>query len=99
MNVIARKTLVEFYSRTNRQDANGPLEAWFYEAKNAEWETPSDIKEHYGSASILRNNRVVFNIGGNKYRLVVRVNYNSKTVFIRFIGTHKEYDNIDPEVI
>jgi len=99
MNVIARKTLVEFYSRTNRQDAKGPLEAWFYEAKNAEWETPSDIKEHYGSASILRNNRVVFNIGGNKYRLVVRVNYNSKTVFIRFIGTHKEYDNIDPEVI
>ena len=99
MHVIARKTLVEFYSRPNCQDARGPLEAWFYEAKNAEWQTPSDIKAHYGSASILKNNRVVFNIAGNKYRLVVRLNYNSKTVFVRFIGTHKEYDNIDPEVI
>lgn len=99
MHVIKHKTLVEFYSRPNRQDAKGPLEAWFYEAKNAKWETPTEIKALYRSASILKNNRVVFNIAGNKYRLVVRIKYDSKTVFVRFIGTHKEYDKIDPEVI
>jgi len=83
----------------NRRDAQGPLEAWFYEAKNAQWEAPADIKVHFGSASIVKNNRVVFNIAGKKYRLVVRINYHSKTVFVRFIGTHREYDKIDPEVI
>lgn len=99
MHVIARKTLVEFYNRPDCRDAKGALESCFYEAKNAQWQTPSDIKAHHGSASILKYNRVVFNLGGNKYRLVVRINYNSRTVFIRFIGKHKEYDLIDPEEI
>ena len=62
-------------------------------------QSPADIKALYRSASILRNNRVVFNIAGNKYRLIVRINYDSKTVFVRFIGTHREYDKIDAEVI
>ena len=99
MHVISKKTLGEFYKRSDCQDAKGPLEAWYYEAKHAQWSDPSEIKAQYGSASIFKNNRVVFNIGGNKYRLVVRMNYESKPVFVRFIGTHKEYDEIDVEAI
>jgi len=99
MHVIKPKTLIEFYSQPNYQDAKGPLEAWYYEARHAQWASPADVKAKYGSVSILKDNRVVFNISGNKYRLVVRINYNSKTVFVRFIGTHKEYDKIDAEVI
>jgi len=75
------------------------LEAWYYEAKHAQWASPAEIKALYGSASILKSNRVVFDIAGNKYRLIVRINYESKTVFVRFIGTHREYDEIDAEVI
>jgi mRNA interferase HigB len=98
MHVISRKTLVDFYQQPGRQDARGPLEAWYYEANHAHWESPAEVKDQYRSASILKNNRIVFNIAGNKYRLVVRINYSSKTVFVRFIGTHPEYDKIDAEV-
>ena len=99
MHVIKRKTLIEFYNQPDCQDAKGPLEAWYYEARHAQWASPTDIKAKYGSASILKDSRVVFNIAGNKYRLVVRINYDSKTVFVRFVGTHKEYDKINAEVI
>ena len=99
MHIISRKTLRRFYEQPNYRDAKGPLEAWFHEAKRANWESSADIKALYRSADILKNNRVIFNIGGNKYRLVVKINYPTKTVFIRFIGTHKEYDRIDAEVI
>ncbi|MGA7876562.1 MAG: type II toxin-antitoxin system HigB family toxin [Desulfoferrobacter sp.] len=99
MHVISRKTITRFFSRPACNDAKGPLEAWLDEAKRAQWSSPAEIKEQYRSASILRDNRAVFNIAGNKYRLVVRINYDSKTVFVRFIGTHKEYDKIDAEVI
>jgi mRNA interferase HigB len=99
MHVISRKKLVEFYELAGYQDAKKPLEVWYYEAKHAQWASPADIKDHYRSASILKDNRVVFNIAGNKYRLIVRINYDSKTVFVRFIGTHREYDKIDAEVI
>ena len=99
MHVISRKMSVEFYKQPGCRDAKGPLEAWYYEAKHAQWVSPADVKDQYRSASILKNNRVVFNIAGNKYRLIVRINYSSKTVFVRFIGTHKEYDKIDAEVV
>jgi mRNA interferase HigB len=99
VHVIARKMIVSFYDLPNRQDARGPLEAWYYEAKHAQWETPADIKAQFRSASILKGNRAVFNIAGNKYRLIVKINYATKTVFVRFIGTHREYDKIDPEVV
>jgi mRNA interferase HigB len=99
MHVIKQKTLVEFLQQPEFQDAKGPLKAWYYEATHAQWASPADVKAQYGSASILKDNRVVFNIAGNKYRLVVRINYDSKTVFVRFIGTHREYDKIDAEVI
>lgn len=99
MHVIKQKTLVEFFTQPEHRDAEGPLRAWYNEAKHAQWASPADVKAHFGSASILKDNRVVFNISGNKYRLVVKINYYSKTVFVRFIGTHREYDKIDAEVI
>jgi mRNA interferase HigB len=99
MHINSRKALKNFYERPGCSDAKGPLDAWVYEAKNADWRSPSDIKVKYRSASFLKNNRVVFNIGGNKYRLIVKVNYPTRTVFVRFVGTHKEYDLIDAEMI
>jgi mRNA interferase HigB len=99
MHVISRKRLIDFYEQPDHQDAKGQLEAWYYEARHAQWSSPADVKAQYRSASIIGDNRVVFNIAGNKYRLIVRINYGSKTVFVRFIGTHKEYDKINAEVI
>ena len=81
------------------KDAKGPIDAWWHEAKKANWQSWPEIKAQYGSASILKNNRIVFNLGGNKYRLVVRINFPTQTVFIRFVGTHKEYDKINAEEI
>ena len=77
----------------------GALQAWYAEASAAAWKTPAAIKSAYGSASILADNRVVFNICGNKYRLVVKVHYNTGFMFVRFIGTHAEYDGIDATAI
>ncbi|MBL8994884.1 MAG: type II toxin-antitoxin system HigB family toxin [Spirochaetia bacterium] len=80
-------------------DAEKPLKAWFHVAKSAEWRTPQDIKRLYPSASFLKNNRVVFNIGGNKFRLIVAIKYDFNLVLIRFVGTHEEYNKIDAEEI
>ena len=99
MHIISRKTLRSFYDNPDHGDAKGPLESWFHEVCREDWRTPSDVKAKYGSASFLKDNRIVFNIGGNKYRLVVKVNYSNKIVFIRFVGTHEEYDRIDAEAI
>ncbi len=79
-------------------DAQGPLEAWHSEALRSTWTTPQDIKGKYRSASFLKNNRVVFNIAGTKYRLIVAIDYRRQTCFVKFVGTHKEYDVIDAEV-
>ncbi|MEI8242485.1 MAG: type II toxin-antitoxin system HigB family toxin [bacterium] len=95
MHVISRKKLLEFWER--HADAVGPLQSWFHEVCKAEWENSAELKDRYPSASIINAERVVFNIGGNKYRLIVRINYTSKTVFIRFVGTHRQYDRVDPE--
>ena len=97
MHVIKKKTLAEFWVK--RADSRISLNAWFFEAKAAEWETPQDIKQRYRSADFLHGNRVVFNIGGNKYRLVVKVAYEPGLIYIRFIGTHAEYDKINAETI
>jgi mRNA interferase HigB len=99
MRIIARKALKEFYRRPDCLNAKEPLEAWYYETKKAKRESWRDIKEKYSSASILKGSRVVFNIGGNKYRLVAKINFPAQIVYIRFIGTHKEYDQINAEVI
>jgi mRNA interferase HigB len=97
VRVIANKILRDFWER--QTDAEEMLKTWYKEASNAKWATPNDIKSGYPKASILKNSRVVFNICGNKYRLVVRINYFRKWVFIRFIGTHEEYDTIDADKI
>ena len=97
MRVFARKTLREFW--TNHSDSEDALKAWFSEAENSQWEAPFDIKKKYPRASILPDNRVVFNIKGNNYRLVVKINYDYGQVFIRFVGTHAEYDKINATTI
>jgi mRNA interferase HigB len=99
MHIIARSTLKRFYETPSYGDSKESLEAWYHEAKNAEWKSWMNIKEKYGSASVLKNNRVVFNICGNKYRLVVRINYEAQVLFIRFVGTHGDYDQINAEEI
>ena len=74
--------------------AKQPLQAWYTNVKRADWKTPNDVKVSYRNASFVANNRVIFNIKGNSYRLVVAINYEYRIVYIRFIGTHKEYDRI-----
>ena len=97
MRVISRKPLREHWER--RPDSEKELAAWFREAKRAQWRLPADVKEKYGNASILRNNRVVFNICGNKYRLIVWINYPVGIIYVRFVGTHGEYDRVNAETI
>ena len=95
LRIIAVSTLREFWSRPGRSDAEQPLRVWVSVVKAADWSKPTDIKDMFRSADILANDRVVFNIGGNKYRLVVAVHYRGQRVYIRFVGTHAEYDRID----
>lgn len=97
MRIIARNTLRTFWE--NHPDAEDALKAWYYEASHANWKSPVDIKSVHRSASILVNNRIVFNIKGNAYRLIVSIRYDIGIIFIRFIGTHAEYDKVDAEKI
>ena len=97
MRIISRKTLHDCWHKY--PDIEGALKAWEAEARHAHWQSPKDIKARYPSASILSDNRVVFNIKGNHYRLVVKIHYNTGIVYIRFVGTHAEYDKIDAETI
>jgi mRNA interferase HigB len=93
MRVIALKTLRLFWEQ--HPDAQQALQAWYRDAKHATWRTPADIRTVYRNASIVGHNRVVFNIRGNQYRLVVAINYAHGIVYIRFIGSHQDYDQID----
>jgi mRNA interferase HigB len=97
MRVIALKTLRAFWER--RPDARQPLQAWYQDALHATWTSPAEITDIYRNASILPHNRVVFNIKGNHYRLVAMIQYKFGIVYIRFIGTHAEYDHIDATII
>jgi mRNA interferase HigB len=97
MRVISRRTLKDFWEK--HADAEQPLKAWFHEANIARWKSFTDIKTRYRFADTVPGNRVVFNIKGNTYRLVVRLHYNTGIVFIRFIGTHAAYDKIDATTI
>ena len=100
MRILAKRTLREFWESSPKYaDAEDPLKSWYREAKQASWLNPAEVKEQYRNASILKNNRTVFNIAGNKYRLVVEINYSLQIIFIRFIGTHQAYDTIDVETI
>lgn len=97
MRIISRKGLREFWERY--PDARQALQAWYADAKRGTWKTPLDIKNVYRNASIIASNRVVFNIKGNRYRLVAAINYEHGIVYVRFVGTHQEYDRIDPATI
>ena len=97
MRVIAISNLRAFWAR--HPDAEQPLKAWYAETTNASWNQPADIKEQYRSASVPKNRRVVFNIKGNHYRLIVAVAYKLQIVYVKFVGTHKEYDAMDAETV
>lgn len=97
MRIISRKCLKNFWEK--HPQAEQPLKAWFEETKCSEWKIPNDIRLLYRSADFLPKNRVIFNIAGNKFRLIVQINYDYGIIYIRFIGTHAEYDKIDAEVI
>ncbi len=93
MRIIARKTLREFWQK--HPDAEEALRAWYHDVKLARWKTPNDIRRIYANASFVTNHRVVFNIRGNTYRVIVALNYDYGIVYIRFVGTHREYDKLD----
>jgi len=100
MRVIALATLRTFLNAAPAHaDAREPVMAWYREVKTADSKNPSEIKQDFRSASILKDGRVVFNIAGNKYRIVVWINYPYRVVYIRFIGTHKMYDTVDVQSI
>ena len=93
MRIISRKTLREFWVK--HKDCEQQLKSWHREIEKAKWKNPNELKSEYPSASILENERIVFNIKGNKYRLIVKINFEYQIIWIRFIGTHAEYDKID----
>jgi mRNA interferase HigB len=97
MRIISKKPLIDYWTKVPA--AMPELKAWLAEAKAADWANPAEIKAKYGNASILKDGRVVFNICGNKHRLVVWINYDFHTVYVRFLGTHKEYDKIDAQTV
>lgn len=100
MRVIALSTLKAFWSgRPAYADVREPALAWYRHVLKADWRSPADIKSDFGNASVLRDGRVVFNLAGNKYRLVVWINYPYRVVYIRFIGTHARYDRINAQTI
>lgn len=100
MRVIAVSTLKAFWNdHPEYQDAQASTLAWYRDVLKADWSRPSDVKHEFGSASILQDGRVVFNVAGNKYRIVVWINYAYRVVYIRFIGTQRQYDDIDAQTI
>ena len=100
MRVIALSTLRAFWTgKAAHADAREAVLAWYRHVLKADWNSPANVKKDFGSASTLRDGRAVFNIAGNKYRIVVWINYPYRVVYIRFIGTHSQYDAIDAQTI
>jgi len=98
MQIMAKRRLRDFWEEEPR--AQAPLEAWYAIVDNADWSQPADIKDTFGTTvDFVADNRVIFDIGGNKYRLVVHVAYKFHRVLIKFVGTHAQYDEIDPETV
>jgi mRNA interferase HigB len=94
VRIIARRTLRDFWE-AGHPDAERPLKAWYAQARKASWQSMADIKEIYRSASVVRADLVVFNVGGNKYRLVVSPWFRGQALYVKFVGTHKQYDAVD----
>jgi mRNA interferase HigB len=99
MHIVALRKLESYWHRPGRSDTEGALKAWFAEAKSAQWTCPQDVKNQYAKAGIVANNRVVFNIKGNDHRLIVAIAYHMQYVYVKFIGTHAEYDRVDAAVV
>ncbi|WP_413776076.1 type II toxin-antitoxin system HigB family toxin [Rhodopseudomonas palustris] len=99
MRVIALSTIKSFLGRPGHDDAREPLMAWFSHVRSADWTRPPDLKRDIRSVSILKDGRAVFNIAGDKYRVVVWINYPYRVVYIRFVGTHRDYDAIDAQTV
>src|SRR5690606_8264305 len=100
MRVIALKALKDFWAEyPEHRDAEQPTLAWYREVLKADWESPNRLKEQFRNASILKDGRAVFNVAGNKFRIVVWINYPYRVVYIRFIGTHQQYDSIDAQSV
>lgn len=99
MRIIAFRTIREFFEKPEYSASEISLRAWYYDAKTADWKNSNELKRQYNNASIVGDGRVVFNIKGNDYRLVVAIDYEFQAIFIRFIGTHKQYDKIDAKTI
>lgn len=100
MRVIAKSAIKEFLQKdSSYADAEEPLNSWYHHVAKADWATPTELKAQFKNASTLRDGRAVFNIAGNKYRVVVWINYAYRVLYIRFIGTHKQYDEIDAQAV
>jgi mRNA interferase HigB len=97
LRVIAKKLLREFWEK--HSDCEQQLKSWYQETSKAEWQNSNEIKLDYPTASIIGNNRIVFNIKGNSYRLIIKINFDYQMVWIRFIGTHSEYNKINAKTI
>lgn len=95
MRIIAKKKLRDFWKKNS--DAEQPLLAWHREVEKEDWSTPADLKRKYPKARIIGDNRAIFNIRDNRFRLIVRINYQYRVIYIRFVGTHKEYDRINEQ--
>ncbi len=95
--IVAKRTVREYWEK--HPETKDYLQTWYDTARSANWFTPNDIKQFYATVSILKNSRVVFNIKGNDYRLVAKINYKKQWLFVRFIGTHKEYNEINANTI
>ena len=99
MHIVSRALLVSFYSQRQYADAKGPLEAWYDVARTANWASPTEVKAQFRNASVVGNNRVVFNIKGNDYRLIVAFAYRMQRGYIKFVGTHGLYDQVDAATV
>ena len=99
MRIIAVSTLKLFWEQPAYRDAEQPLRTWVKVAKAAKWQNPPEVKATFNSVDILKGSRIIFDIGGNKYRLVAQINYGHRVVYIRFVGTHRQYDQLDAQTI
>lgn len=99
MHIVSRAMLTAFHTQSRYADSREAIEAWFDVATKAQWRSPADVKAAFGNASIVGNNRVVFNIKGNDYRLIVAIAYKMQWAYVKFIGTHKQYDAIDAATV
>ena len=99
MRIIAFRTLRTFFETPEYADSEASLRAWYHDTKAAEWINSNELRQQFKNASIVGEGRVVFNIKGNVYRLVVAIDYEFQVIFVRFIGTHKQYDKIDVKTI